>query len=230
MSSLFSPDSLFYRTMSRVADLMLLNLCFLITSIPIITIGASTAALYTVCFRFDTEREEGTTKSYFKAFRENFGQATGLWIIMLLVLGTAFLNAAFFYTLGGLFHLLWIVFAALLVLAVFIVSYAFPLMSQFESRNKLIFKNSLILSIAYLPRSIVMGVLNVLPIALALTNVDLFIKCGFIWFMLYFGIAAYLNMKLLKKVFKPFYDRAEEPEEEASPALEEKTETQEETL
>ena len=57
MSSLFSPDSLFYRTMSRVADLMLLNLCFLFTSIPIITIGASYTAMYTVIFRFDTDRE-----------------------------------------------------------------------------------------------------------------------------------------------------------------------------
>ena len=230
MSSLFSPDSLFYRTMSRVADLMLLNLCFLLTSIPIITIGASSAALYTVCFRFDTEREAGTVKSYFDAFRANFKQATCLWMIMLFVLVTAFFNAAFFYTLGGLFHLLWIIFAAVLVFAVFVVSYAFPLMSQFENKNKQTFRNSLILSIAYLPRSIAMGVLNVLPIALALTQLHVFLKCGFIWVMLYFGIAAYLNMKMLRKVFKPFYEKAQQESEGTDLELAETTDSQEETL
>ena len=226
MSSLFSPDSLFYRTMSRVADLMLLNLCFLITSIPILTIGASWTALYTVCFRFDTEREAGTVKSYFEAFRANFKQATCLWIIMLLVLVTAFFNAAFFYTLGGLFHLLWIVFAALLVLALFVVAYAFPLMSQFESKNKMIFKNALVLSIAYLPRSLAMAALNVLPVALILTQVNLFIKCSFLWVMLYFGIAAFLDTRMLRKVFKPFYNQ-EGPVPVEAP---EESESQEETL
>ena len=64
--------------MSRAADLMLLNLFFLFTSIPIVTIGPSAAALYTVVFRMGTRREQGTVRAYFRAFRDNFRQALPL--------------------------------------------------------------------------------------------------------------------------------------------------------
>ena len=207
MTKFFSLDSPFMRAMSRIADLMILNFFFLLTCIPIFTIGAGVTAMYTVCFRLGTDDEGGTTKDFFRAFRENFKQATGLWLILLLIMGTAFLNACFFYTLGGWFHLLWIIFAALLILALFVFSYAFPLMSQFDSKNKLVFKNSLILSIAYLPRSLIMACLNALPIALALAQMYVFMHLGFIWLTLYFGAAAYLNSRLLRKVFKPFYEK-----------------------
>ena len=210
MSKFFSLDSPFMRTMSRIADLMILNLLFIFTSIPIFTIGAGLAAMYTVCFRLGTDEEGSTFKDYWKAFKENFKQATGLWLILLLIMGTAFFNAAFFYVMGGLFHLIWIIAAALLVLALFIFTYAFPLMSQFESPNKMIFKNSLILSVAYLPRSIVMAALNALPVVLVMTQMYVFLHVGFIWFALYFGAVAYLNTLLLKKVFKPFYEKDSE--------------------
>ena len=62
MSKLFSLDSPFMRAMSRVADLMILNLLFLITSIPLVTIGAGLAALYTVIFRMGTDQEGGVFK------------------------------------------------------------------------------------------------------------------------------------------------------------------------
>ena len=87
MNGLFSPDSRFMRYMNRLADLMLLNLMFLLTSIPIVTIGASLTALYSVCFRLGTVREGGTVRDYFRAFRENFGEATKLWLLALLLGG-----------------------------------------------------------------------------------------------------------------------------------------------
>ena len=210
MTKFFSLDSPFMRAMSRIADLMILNLLFLLTSIPIFTIGAGLTALNTVVFRLGTDEEGSTAKDYFRAFKENFGQSTGLFLILLLIMSTAFFNAALFYTMGGLFHLIWIIAAALLTLAVFIFSYAFPLMSQFNSNNRQIFKNSLLLSIAYLPRSIIMALLYALPVALVLQWPMVFLHMGFIWFMLYFSSIVYLNSRLLKKVFRPFYDKDEE--------------------
>lgn len=210
MSKFFSLDSPFMRAMSRIADLMILNLLFILTSIPIFTIGPGLAAMYTVCFRFGTDDEGSTSKDYFRAFKENFRQGVGLWLILLLIMGATFFTAALFYTMGGLFHLIWILAAALLVLALFIFSYAFPLMSQFENKNRMTFKNSLILSIAYLPRSILMAALNALPVALVLTQMYVFLHVGFIWFTLYFGTVAYLNSLLLKKVFKPYYEKDSE--------------------
>ena len=45
---MFGIDSKFYEVVSKIADLVILNLIFVLCSLPIITIGASTTALYGV--------------------------------------------------------------------------------------------------------------------------------------------------------------------------------------
>ena len=86
MGAIFAPDSKFMQAMARVSDLVILNLLFLLSCVPLITIGAASAALYTVCFRIGTDREQGVCRSYFRAFRENFRQGTILWLIAVVFL------------------------------------------------------------------------------------------------------------------------------------------------
>lgn len=204
MQALFSPDSKFMLAMSRICDLLILNILFLLSCVPVFTIGAASTALYAVCFRFGTEREEGIVKSYFRAFRDNFRQSTALWLILLLCGGTACWNTLFFYQMSGLIHSIFLLFAVLFALVLLIGAYIFPLLSQFDNDSRSSLKNALILSIGYLPRSIVMAVINVFPFALLLWNLYLFFQTGFIWISIYFSAAAYLNSQLLKKVFSPY--------------------------
>lgn len=213
MQTLFSLDSKFMRAMSRIADLLVLNLVFLITCVPIVTIGAASTAMYTVCFRFGTEREAGVIKSYFRAFRENFRQGTILWLILALCIGTACCNMVIFYRMSGVLHYASVLFLVLAVLAVMITSYVFPLLSQFDNSSRGTLKNALLLSIAYFPRSILMAVLNVFPFGILLVNFYVFLQAGFLWVALYFSAAAYLNAQILKKVFAPYMEK-EEPKEE----------------
>ena len=84
MQNLFSPDSVFMRAMSRIGDLMLLNLLFLLTCVPIVTVGAAVTAMYSVTFRFDTDSEASVIRSYFRAFRADWKQSTAIWLIILL--------------------------------------------------------------------------------------------------------------------------------------------------
>lgn len=212
MQNLFSPDSKFMQAMSRVCDLLVLNLCFLLCCIPVFTIGAAATALYTVCFRFNTEREQGILKSFFLAFRDNFKQSTLLWLILLLFGGTACLNTLLFYQMPGGIHYAFFLFALLFVLVLLIGGYLFPLLSQFRNDNRSTFKNAMILSIGYLPRSILITVINVFPFALLILDLYLFLQTGFLWVSIYFSAAAYINTLLLKKVFAPYL-----PNEEESP-------------
>ena len=204
MMALFSPDSKFMRFMSRIGDLMILNLLYLLTCVPIFTVGAATAALYTVSFRFDTDRESGVIRTYLDAFKANFRQATGLWLVLLLCLVTAFINTLFCYRMPGALHYLAYFFGVLFVLAGLILSYAFPLLSQFDNTGKAIFQNALVLSVGYLPRSLVILAINALPWFLLLTNILLFFRAGFLWFILYFAAGAYVNTRILRKVFAPY--------------------------
>ena len=221
MRGLFSPDSKFMTVMSRVADLAILNLLFLLTSIPIVTIGASVTAMYTICFRFGTDREQGLFRSYFRAFRDNFKQATQIWLILLICGAACCFDIYLFLSLPSMLRYLAVVFCIALVLAVLVFSYAFPLLSQFDNKNKNILTNALLLSLGYLPRSILLVVLNVLPWVLLVTNLITFLQLGFLWVAFYFSAAAYAGTLLLKKVFAPYM-----PEEDSDEASEE-TESEE---
>ena len=210
MNGLFLPDSRFMRYMNRLADLMLLNLMFLLTSIPIVTIGASLTALYSVCFRLGTVREGGTVRDYFRAFRENFGEATKLWLLALLLGGSTLACALVFYAMSGWVHYLYLLFAALFAVAVLMFSYAFPLLSRFENGVRATLKNGLLLSVGYLPRSLVIGALNIFPFFLMVTDFYTFLKAAFLWVALWFAAAAYAGALLLKKVFAPYLKEEEE--------------------
>lgn len=204
MSGIFSQESRFVRYMNRFADLMILNLLFLLTSLPVFTIGASLTALYTVCFRLGTDREGSALRDYFAAFRENFGQATKLWLAALLWgLGTA-ACALLFYTMTGWVHYLFVPFGVLFAMVVLIFGYAFPLLSRFENNNGTTLKNAMLLSLGYLPRSILMGALNVFPFVLLCTDLMTFLKAAFAWIIIWFAAAAYANTLILKKVFAPY--------------------------
>lgn len=216
MEALLNPDSKFMRAMSRIGDLLLLNLMFLITCVPIVTIGAACTAMYTLCFRFDTDRERGLIKSYFQAFRDNFKQATVLWLIILLCGATACINVYIFYSLSAVIPFVYVLFLILFVLVLLIAAYTFPLLSQFNNSNKATLKNALILCLAYLPRSIVIVVVNVFPFALLLVNFYMFLNAAFLWAAIYFSAAAYINSFLLKKVFAPYLPKEENETEEES--------------
>ena len=210
MDQLFSPDSRFMQAMSRIGDLLLLNFFFLLTCVPLVTVGAACTALYTVCFRFGTDREAGVIKSYFCAFRENFRQAIVLWLILLICGGAAGFNIWLFYSMAGPARYFFVLFSILLVLALLVGAYVFPLLSQFDNDVPSTLKNALILSLGYLPRSAVIGVLNVFPFALMILDFYTFLQAAFGWVSLYFAAAAYLNTLLLKKVFAPYLDETEE--------------------
>lgn len=205
MFSFLSPDSKFMVVVSRFADLILLNLLFLITCLPVFTVGAGTAALYTLSFRMLRNREGGIVKAYFRAFRENFLQGTALWLLFLFFFLPGLLYFDTFYHMEGMLRYVFALCLLIVVLAVFLMAYAFPWISQFRNRTGDVLRNSLILSLTHLPRTVCVCAVNGLPWILLAVNPDFFLKISFLLFALYFSAAAYINTALLWKVFKPYY-------------------------
>lgn len=205
MRFLFDPDSKIMHIISRLCDLVVLNIVFLLTCLPVFTIGAANAALYDTVFRLDTEREGKLFAAYFRAFRSNFRQATAIFLILALFLAATCLNMVRFSEIGGTAgYLLFLVAMAVFVIFAIMFSYAFPLLSQFRNSIRKTLANSLLLGIAHLPRSLVLLVVNCFPWVLMIVNLYAFIQLGFLWFSLYFAAAAYWNSRVLMKVFLPY--------------------------
>ena len=210
MGGFFSLDSKFMQAMSRVADLIVLNVIYLVTCLPVVTIGAASTAMYTVCFRLGTAREGSLVKDYFRAFRDEFRQATLIWLFLLLFGAACCVNIFLFLGTGGWMHYLFFLFVLFLVIVLMMAGCAFPLLSQFRNDTKSVIRNALAFSVAYLPRTALIVAINVFPWALLLTNLYLFLQVGFLWIAIYFAAAAYINTRLLKKVFAPYMGQEEE--------------------
>ena len=198
-------DNVVTRALSRICDFVILNVLWLVCSVPIVTIGASTAALYSVMHKIVRNEEGYIARSFFKAFKENFKQSTIMWLLF-LVLGTILsvdLNVA--KMLEGTMRLVFQVifgFFSFWLFAVFL--YAFPLTARYENSIKATFKNAVILSIAKLPYTILMMVITAGPVLLSLLTVRTLLVSVPIWMGIGVSIVAWLNAYILKWVFKIF--------------------------
>ena len=201
---MFSPDSKFMTVVSRFADLLLLNLVFLLTCLPVFTIGAAVTALYTMCFRLMREEYSGLFRSYFSAFKSNFRQATCIWLLLLLIVCPSLFYFYVLFSMDSLLRYFGFLFILISLLAAMTASYVFPWISQFENTTGQALKNALILSISHLPRTLAIVAINLVPAIVFFISPELFLQVSFLWVALYSAAAAYMNTGLLWHVFKPY--------------------------
>ena len=207
MFSMFSPDSKIMQIIGRITDLIVLNILFLLCCLPVFTIGAATTAMYTLCFRMLRQEEGNILKPYFRAFRENFKPATGVFLILSVILVPDYLYFDRFFHMNGTLHYVSYFFVLIAALAVLTAGFAFPWVSQFRNTIPQTLRNALLLSIGNLPRALAVAAINLLPFCLWITNYDLFTKISFLWLSLYFAAAAYMNAAILYPVFKPYTEQ-----------------------
>ena len=96
-----NPESKVMVILSKVADLMWLNLLTIMMCIPVITAGAALTAKDYMCYKILKNEEAGITKGFFHSFKQNFKQATAIWLMMLVVLGVAGFDVLFAHGLEG---------------------------------------------------------------------------------------------------------------------------------
>ena len=194
----FNYDSPIMQFLSRLTDLFILNFLFLICSIPIVTIGASATALYSVTLKMAKNEESYIFSSFLRSFKTNFRQSTISWIILLLAGIVLWMDHHAISFMGGSFQLM----IAVCILLLFPAIYIFPYIARFENTIKNSLKNSFMISIAQLPYTILL--LVVLALAGAFTIFIDFRIVGFTWFIIGFSGVALLNSFLLRRAFKKF--------------------------
>ena len=201
--NLFDPDSKIIQFFQFLGDLIILNFCFIVCSLPVVTFGAAYTAMYTITLQEAEDRSGSIIGRFFKYFRANFGKATVLWLLLLILGGILGYNYLFLTAnpdmSTGIFRGLLI---ALSIFYVMIFTYAFPLLSRFENTLMGTLRNALALGIGNLPKTIVMVLLNLLPVLILLLSEVLFLRLSILMVMIYFSVAAQLNSFMLSKIFR----------------------------
>ncbi len=198
------------RLLSTLTDLIILNLLWLVCSLPLVTVGASTTACYYVCLRM-TRGEYRVARDFFQAFRQNFKQSTVLWLIFALL--AAFLIFDFKFLVVVSFTGQGVVKVVLLMLSalcIFAALYAFPLLAQFENTLKKTLQNALLLSIQHIWKTVIMVLIFVLLIDMFVFFPVFALRTAIIWVLYGVSGPVYLCCRTLKPVFAPHLQQNEE--------------------
>ena len=213
MNKVFNFEGPVSTFLSRLADLFWLNLLYILCCLPVITAGAATTALFYVTLKMAKDEEGYITRSFFKSFKDNFIQATLIWVAFLVVFVIMFLD---FRIANGqsMAEVLSdsvvsdVVIVAVLVMTIVILmtlTYVFPLLAQFDNTVVNTVKNAFLISIRHLPYTFLMLLIMAIPVALIWFSPALLLLV-----LIMFSATAYINSKFYNRIFALYMPKEED--------------------
>lgn len=193
----------FIETVNFLFQFFVLNLVFLITCIPVFTIGTALASLYYVMFK-EIKGEYGyVVRTYLREFKRNFKTGTIAFLMLLGVGGVLLFNLLFWPVQGT--RLSAAVTGLLVILAVIwltVSHYTYPLIGRFVNTSVNAVKNACGLALRNFKKTLMMLVLDVCVICFLMfcsikTLMIVLPVCGVV-------LPVYLRSRMLLEVFAPY--------------------------
>ncbi len=208
--NIFRPDSELMILMSRITDCIFLSLFFILGCFPVVTVGASFAALYDSSFRGIRRADKHSWSRFLQVFRDNWKGGILPTLVFYGVLGLTVTVLVSLWNAAVAGQVQWMLFSGVALVGVLVLgmlSLLFPVLSRFDNSFGNLLKNSVLLSLANLPGTLGLGILNALAAFACLRWV----------FPVFFlpSLAAFLGSFFLEPMFRPYMPEEEVFEEEA---------------
>ena len=202
--NLLKPDSGLMVTMTWLTDAIFLSLFWILGCFPVVTIGPSCAALYDAAYRGFRRGDKHCWQRFWQVFKENWKAGLAPTVVFLALLGLLGRAMILVWNAAATGVISWSLFSAGAVLGVTglgILSLVFPVLSRFENSLWGLLKNTLLLALANLPRTIGLGIVTAGAILL----------CARFVFPLFFlpALAALTDSLFVEPMFKPFLPKNE---------------------
>lgn len=211
MNSLFNLDNPVFRALGRIFDIVYLNLLCLVCCLPIITIGSSITALYYCMLKISRDRDSSITNMFFHSFKTNLKQGILMTIIFALCIFCLIINIFACDIMNfPIFRYIKIFLYILLFMFALIVSYAFPLLAQFENSIRNILRNSFFMAFSNIRYSLTIIILNAIPTTLFLFLPELFLLTSPVWLTFGFSSIAMINSKMFVTIFNKYIPEYQE--------------------
>lgn len=200
----FDPNGKILDLLWKPIHILFLNLLWVVFSLPVVTIGASTTALYSVMIKLKNGTEGKLFLDFWDAFRTNFRQSTILWLIIAFAAVVFTTDITYFVNMGGFAGTFFaMIFLGLDVALLLMTVYVFPLQAVFDNPIGTTAKSALFLAFRHLGWTVVLLATHILTVVLAWLY---WIVIG--WFL--FGLSAFLNAWIFDRIFKGYYAPKEE--------------------
>lgn len=204
MQEFFRVDGLLYRICSKVWGLMILNFLMILTSLPIITVGAMQTASFTVLTKMIKENETKIIPIYWTSFKKNLKQSTIVWIVLLPIIYLLIIDWIYliqFKQLGK-----WFVIGAIIatLLVANVSQFIFFYLSRFADSLKNTVINIIKIFFSKPITSFVLLILMYSPILLMFLSSYLFVFNLFIGIFIGLSFNLFLRTYLMLIIFKKY--------------------------
>ncbi|PKG21556.1 YesL family protein [Niallia nealsonii] len=205
MNHIFEWNGPLYRFLLKICELMLLNCLFLLFCLPIITIGASTTALYAITLKMVRNEEVNLLAGFIQAVKKNFKQSTAIWIFLVIMGSILYIDYSFLKQYAGPFSLLVhisLFFFSLVYLIT--ILFVFPYISRFKNSVKESIGNTLKMAAANPIKIMPILIISLFPVVLMLISPYLFVFCLYLSVFLGFSFIAYLNSFFIRNIYERY--------------------------
>ena len=206
--NLFNEDSFLHSFFLSAGGFIGLNLLWIITSVPVVTAGASTTALYYCALKLHKDKDISIWKCYWKSFKGNFVQATAVWLGLLAAGVCVWLESRAVATMpmpmSGVFtYVTWGMALLLLIIAL----YSFPTLASFEIKTRRLIPYALCFGAKKPGYALCTAMITCLPMYFTLVDAQLFPVYLLVWLMCGFSLTAYANSWFLWRLFRPYFSK-----------------------
>ena len=203
MGKFFNPENFLWRGFGRIADFMFLSICFLVSSVPLVTIPAAAIALYDAIARCVYGDEGHPYRRFFRTFKSELMRSIGLtvlWALVAFVLGAGY-QVLFQLTQNSSLGILTVVYYFFLAIPIGCFCWLIAIESRFVYTFGQLHKTALFFTFKHLPATVIIT-------ALGLATFEICFNMPF-FLMLLPGICAYIQSIFVEKVFEKYLPKQE---------------------
>lgn len=199
---MFQTDSWLIRFLTRVCDLMILNILMVLTCMTVVFSGDGVTALYAVTLRMHRGAEDSPGKSFLRALRGNFIPSVPATLLLLVnTTLMAVLRQILYAETLVLPPALFVFFTIAAFFLTALLSYLFPLLARFENSFLHHLGNAAGMAVANLPVTFLLTAVNLLPVLLPLFFPQMTGVAAAFWLLIGFSAGAYVNSFYLNRIF-----------------------------
>lgn len=212
MNKIFDPNGLFAQIMNVILGLILLNVLWIVCSLPIVTLGASTTALYSVLLRLRDGDDTKMVRRFFSAFGANFKRATAVWLVVLLGMVICGLDLYFAMQMDSAVARVIAGFGMVLVGMVF--TFVFILVARYENTWRNHLKNALLIAMGHVPRLLLSWLIWGAAVFLTMYSANTMYIMVLMWLMAGVSCLCYANLMIFTPALRKLEPAAEETKTE----------------
>lgn len=204
LDNTFTSKEKIFHFFNKLTDLVILNFLFIITSLPIITIGTSCTALYQTLLQLINNTESYIMHDYFSAWKANLKASTILWIPCMIFIILSAANLSILPLMPQSTKSIFLLPIQLLFLFLLygLLLYSFVLPSPYRDTLKNTLRNALLISFRYLPFTVLCVCINALPFALIVLLPKLTSWIISLYLTIGFSLIPYIHSHILLHVLK----------------------------